>query len=113
MGVHFYGPYSFFKHFQPAQDPARTSLGILWHIKDNFLLTSEIAKSINFPVNYKLGLELSHKDLLFLRTGLQTFPLTHTVGAGIQYERYNMDFAAVHHQVLGFSPAISFHYEFE
>ena len=85
-------------------------LGINYKFSSQVLATIEAEKNLlNKPV-FRAGLEYHTNEVLYLRAGIGTSPSLASFGIGIKKDAYQFDIAASYHQVLGFSPEISFQY---
>lgn len=88
------------------QLPQVFTVGLGYQITSKALYLIECFKDIDFPVSIRSGLEFKPIKILNLRAGVETYPESFSLGIGINRERIGFDFAAVHHMVLGWSPAL-------
>lgn len=86
--------------------PQALSVGLEYRISTKALYLIECYKDIDFPVSIRSGLEFNPVKILDLRAGIETYPESFSLGIGINRKGISFDFAAVHHMVLGWSPAI-------
>lgn len=87
-------------------------LGSSYTVAEKFILSVEGEASLQYNPTFKLGLEYKPIQLLSIRAGLNTWPLSPTFGFGIDYKKVLFDFAGKWHPVLGFSPIASLSYSF-
>ena len=67
----------------------------------------DLVKDVRFPLSLRTGLEVKPVNALSLRAGATTAPATYSVGAGFMAGKIMADFAAQHHETLGWSPNLS------
>ncbi len=85
--------------------------GTQYLVSEKTMLVGELEKDIEHPLRTKIGLEyLPIKNLAF-RCGFATQPIELTFGLGwIISDQYALDFGTQYHQILGWSPNVSFKY---
>src|SRR5688500_15600255 len=79
-------------------------LGTSYTIAEKFMIGIEGEASIQYDPTFKAGVEYKPIPLLAIRAGINTYPMSPTLGFGIDYKRILFDFAGKWHPVLGFSP---------
>jgi hypothetical protein len=72
---------------------------------------AEVWKDIDGPVSFKGALEYEPFKQFHLRLGVGNQPSALAFGIGYKWNEYSLDLATAYHQVLGWSPQISFTYE--
>lgn len=87
-------------------------LGTSYTITDKLLISIEGEASLQYDPTFKAGLEYKPIELLAIRAGINTYPMSPTFGFGINYKKIVFDFAGKWHPVLGFSPIGSLSYSF-
>jgi hypothetical protein len=87
-------------------------LGTSYLVANKLLITAEGEASLQYHPCFKAGLEYKPIELLAIRVGVQTYPLSPAFGFGIHYKKVLFDFAGKWHPVLGFSPMTSLAYSF-
>lgn len=87
--------------------------GVDYRFSDRILLVVETEKDIDHLAMLKTGIEYKANEKFYFRGGVATGPTLATFGFGLFMEQYHLDIAACYHQVLGFSPELSFVYQFK
>lgn len=89
--------------------PRELSVGLSYLMADKVLFASDIVKDVRFPFSYRSGVEVDVFDeFMYLRGGISTEPLTFSLGLGFSRAFWSANFAAQHHEWLGWSPGIDF-----
>ena len=88
------------------------SVGIAFLVSDKVLLISDLDKMLDFGINISMGIEYQIIKRFYLRGGLIANPFKQTGGFGLKYRRFSIDAAISSHPRLGYSPNLSFNYEF-
>lgn len=88
-------------------------LGIDYRFSEKVLLVVETEKDVDHIAMLKTGIEYKANDNFFFRGGIATGPTLGSFGFGLNMEQYKLDIAASYHQTLGFSPELSFVYQFK
>jgi len=86
--------------------------GTAYILTDSILLTGEVDFEHDVGFGIRCGTELALTDIFRIRGGVSTKPFQHSFGFGYRLSFCQMDFALVHHEILGYSPAISFSFNF-
>lgn len=92
--------------------PTTLRLGLEYKFSKAVFALIESESTISQKTNIKFGLEYNLKQKFYLRAGLNTNPFLTSFGFGYNYKMAYIDVAAAYHQVLGFTPALSFHLKF-
>ena len=80
-------------------------IGATWQPSKLFLVTSEIRKDLERPVQLCMGAEYRPVPLFRLRAGMRTYPARTSFGAGLALKNgLRLDFGSEWHPVLGFTP---------
>ena len=88
-------------------------LGTKYQVSERTMLLAEFEKDIEHPLRSKIGIEYLPAKKLAFRGGFATQPIELSFGLGwIISEKYALDFGTQYHQILGWSPNISFKYAF-
>lgn len=87
-------------------------LGSSYAVAEKFLISIEGEASLQYDPTFKAGIEYIPIELLSIRAGINTYPMSPTFGFGINYKKILFDFAGKWHPVLGFSPIASLCYSF-
>jgi hypothetical protein len=81
--------------------------GACYELSEKILLTAEAIRDEWRAVAFRCGSELTLLDKFKLRGGIATLPFQHSLGFGYALRSCNIDFALVHHELLGYSPLLS------
>lgn len=92
--------------------PAHIQFGAAYKFSDQLMISSEVEKILDGQVDFKTGLEYKVVKFVALRGGVSVNPFKQFTGFGVNYEKFQLDFAVASHPVLGYSPQISIGYEF-
>lgn len=87
-------------------------LGASYQVLDELLLIGEIEQEIAHTTRFRLGVEYHPIDILYIRAGVQGAPMDLAFGFGLDWKRMRLDLATQYNQVLGWSPAASFIFDF-
>lgn len=86
--------------------------GAGYTFSEKVLVTAEMEKDIDHKPVFRSGLEYNLTSPIFIRAGISTNPFITSVGVGVQFKGFEMDFATGYHSVLGYTPQLSLAYEF-
>lgn len=103
----------YFKNENYATLPSIFKIGFSYRYSETFLIHSEIEKSLDYAAIYKLGFEYMPGEIFALRAGISGFPATCSFGAGMHHKCFLLEFASCYHLYLGFSPIMTFQYNFK
>lgn len=111
LGVHIYNPI----RTKLADDfneklPAILKAGLAYHPSDKVVVSVESEKNSDAKNVIKAGVEYHIVKMLYLRSGVASNPSKICFGFGLDFESFKFDFAASHHQDLGYSPNVSLTY---
>lgn len=81
-------------------------LGLGYDVSPDFLISTEIVKEEEKPVNVNGGIQYRYKQQFFLRTGFRSDNSTVFGGAGIAIKAIRVDVGTSYHPQLGFSPCV-------
>ena len=88
-------------------------LGTKYQLSQKTMLLAEFEKDIEHDLRSKIGIEYLPVKSLAFRGGFATSPIELSFGLGwLISEKYTLDFGTQFHQLLGWSPHISFKYVF-
>lgn len=86
-------------------------LGSKYSVSDRTRIVAELEKDIEHPLRSKIGIEYLPSNSLAFRVGFATQPIDLGFGLGWNIsDKYVLDFGTQYHQILGWSPNISFKY---
>jgi len=86
--------------------------GASCRLSEQLLLTGETIYEKKGGVALRFGSEYKLIENFLLRGGLTTNPFQHSFGFGYRWRFCQLDFALVHHEILGYSPLFSFNFNF-
>ena len=80
--------------------------GIGYEASENFLVSAEVVKTEDFPVNVIAGVQYNFEKQFFARAGIMTENGSPYAGAGIIWDNLRLDVSASYHPQLGISPGL-------
>jgi len=80
--------------------------GIGYEASEKFLVSIEIIKEEDQPVNVDVGFQYNFMKQFFVRAGTSTETTNSYVGAGISWKNFRLDLTAGYHPQLGFTPGL-------
>ena len=84
-------------------------LGMQYVISNQVFLVSEVEKNVLYPLSVKLGAEYKPSTKICFRGGVATAPISFSFGVGTTFKnRFQLDLGTAYHQLLGWSPHVSF-----
>ncbi len=87
-------------------------LGMNYRLSDQLILFTEIEKNVIHPLQVKFATEYKPNAKWFFRGGISTAPLAFSFGVGGRFkDRFQLDFGTAYHQLLGWSPHVSFQFD--
>ena len=114
LGLHLFNPtQAKLNDFNDERIPTIMRLGMAYTFSNKVFITLEAEKDIDFPANFKAGIEYKANDKIYLRGGIGASPTAATFGVGVYHKGLKFDLASSYHQVLGFIPEVSLTYVFE
>ena len=94
------------------QIPSTLDVGLAYQVTDRVLVVADVQKQENFPLSVRGGLEYGLLDILNVRAGASTEPVTVNFGLGLDYKNVMVDFTNSIHEYLGYTPSFSLSYRF-
>tara|TARA_B100001287_G_C22685020_1_gene532814 strand:- start:2169 stop:3005 length:837 start_codon:yes stop_codon:yes gene_type:complete len=86
--------------------------GTAYKVSNMVLVVAELEKDIINPMRFKSGIEYKPLHNVIFRIGFSTNPIELSFGLGWLFsERYHLDFGTQYHQILGWSPNMSFRFD--
>jgi hypothetical protein len=114
IGAHIYNPTrARLAEFADERIPTIFRMGMAYEFSDKVIVSVETEKSIDHTAVFKAGIEYHVTEPIYLRGGIGSNPTTNAFGFGMVLGNLKMDLATSFHHVLGYSPQISFIYEFK
>ncbi len=106
-GIHFYNPVG--GTLSKTNNEKLGSIykfGLGYEPSENFLVSIEIVKQENLPVNVNAGVQYNFAKQFFARAGIASENESPYAGAGISWSNIRVDLSASYHPQLGFSPGL-------
>ena len=112
-GIHTYNPVG--GKLSKTKDEKLSSFykfGLGYEASEKFLITTEIIKEEDQPVNVQAGFLYNFMKQFFIRAGTSTVTAGSYAGIGIRWNSIRLDIAAGYHPQLGFTPGLLLIYNF-
>ncbi len=106
IGVHVFSPFTI-AWSEEDFVPTILATGITYQPSEKLSITAEVEKDIDFPVDFKFGIDYKIVEMLSLRVGANTYPVQNSFGLGLNLKNLNIDVAMVYHQILGLTTGFS------
>lgn len=106
-GVHFYNPVG--GNLSKTNNEKLSSIykfGIGYEASENFLVSAEIVKQEDLPVNVNAGVQYNFMKQFFARVGIASENESPYAGAGVSWNNLRLDISASYHPQLSFSPGL-------
>ena len=87
--------------------------GASYHLTERILLAGETVFEQGFGTGVRCGTEYLLRNSFRVRGGISTNPFQHSVGFGYCWNFCQLDFAMVHHEILGYTPLLSLSFNFK
>jgi hypothetical protein len=107
VGVHFYNPVG--GNLSKTNNEKLSSVytfGIGYEASENFLVSAEIVKQEDLPVNVNAGVQYNFQKQFFVRAGINSENESPYAGAGLSWKDLRLDVSASYHPQLGLSPGL-------
>ncbi len=112
LGIHSYNPTnSKLGNKGEEKLPAIYTVGLGYETSDKFLVSGEIQKQEDEPININAGLQYSFGENLFARAGISSATSTYYIGVGVLLKSLRVDATASVHPQLGISPGLMLIYK--
>lgn len=111
IGVHTFTPFTI-AITEEDFVPTILAAGIAYQPSKKLRLIAEVEKDIDYPVDFKFGIDYQLLKILALRVGVNTYPVQNSFGIGLNLNNLQIDVATVYHQVLGVTTGFSVGYTF-
>ena len=106
-GIHFYNPVG--GKLSKTQDDKLSSIytfGIGYEASENFLISAEIVKQEDKPLNVNAGVQYHFEKQFFARFGISSQNDSPYAGAGVSWSNFRVDMSVSYHPQLGISPGL-------
>jgi len=80
--------------------------GIGYDASEKFLISAEIIKEEDQPINADVGVQYNFEKQFFVRAGTSTETANSYIGAGVSWNIFRLDITGGYHPQLGFTPGI-------
>ena len=90
--------------------PLVVRVGASYRLTERVLLTGETVFEKFCGIGVRCGMEYQLRDNFRVRGGISTNPFQHACGFGYDLNFCQLDFALVHHEILGYSPLFSINF---
>lgn len=107
MGIHLYNPVG--GTISKTNDEKLVSIykfGAGYEVSDDFLVSAEIIKEEDLPVNVNAGVQYNFAKRFFARVGISSENESPYAGAGLSFNNFRLDLSATYHPQLGVSPGL-------
>jgi hypothetical protein len=107
IGIHAYNPVG--GKLSNTDNEKLSSIykfGIGYEASEKFIISTEIIKEEDQPVNVTAGFEYNFMKQFFVRAGTSTETTNSYVGAGISWKSFRLDITGGYHPQLGFTPGL-------
>lgn len=111
LGAHIFNPIGTDRGIE--EEPLETilSIGLSYRASNKFNLLFDVQAELDFDPRYKIGLDYALNEILQLRFGAYTEPVTLSFGLGLKIkEQLLLDIASSYQTVLGVSPGLGIRY---
>ncbi len=106
-GIHFYNPVG--GNLAKTDHEKLSSVytfGIGYEASESFLISAEIVKQEDLPVNVDVGMQYNFDKQFFARFGIASQSESPYFGAGVAWDNLRIDVSASYHPQLGVSPGL-------
>lgn len=106
-GFHFYNPVG--GNLSKTDNEKMGSIykfGIGYEASENFLVSAEIVKQEDLPVNVNAGVAYNFSKQFFARMGVASENESPYAGAGVSWKNIRLDVSVSYHPQLGLSPGL-------
>ena len=87
--------------------------GASYCLTERILLAGETFFERDPGIGVRCGTEYLIRSTFRVRGGISTNPFQHSVGFGYSWNFCQLDFALVHHEILGYTPLLSLNFNFK
>jgi hypothetical protein len=88
-------------------------LGLVYHYSPSLKILAELEKDLDYAPVLKIGMNYIMKDIFAIRFGFKMFPVSWSFGAALHYHKVLVEIASTYHLYLGFTPHLSFQFQFK
>ena len=92
--------------------PSALRLGMNYRLSEQLVVLAELEKNVISPLQVKFATEYKPSEKWYFRGGISTAPLSFAFGVGGRFkDQFQLDFGTAYHQLLGWSPHVSFQFD--
>ncbi len=99
--------------YESEQLPTKLTAGLTFKANENFLITTELDKDLDYAATWRTGLEYSFKEKFFFRTGFNLAPQAGFFGIGMHKKKIHADYAIQLNSLTGASHQVAVSYWIE
>ena len=106
-GIHFYNPVG--GHLSKTNNEKLGSIykfGVGYEASESFLVSAEIVKQEDLPVNVNAGVQYNFLKQFFAKVGIASENESPYAGAGVSWNNMRLDMSVSYHPQLGLSPGL-------
>lgn len=113
IGAHIYNP-ARVRYGKNTEErvPTVFRLGATYTTKEKFWVTGELEQDLDNNLAFRAGIDYKVNPYLIIRSGVLTYPLSGTLGVGINYKSLQFDILGSYQKITGISPQLGISYEF-
>jgi hypothetical protein len=114
IGAHVYNPtQSSYNTFEPEKVPTIFQVGMGYYFTEKLLIVVETEKDLRQKAVFEGGIEYHVIKSIYARFGISTYEMSsYSFGVGFVHKGVKADMAFSQHQILGYTPHVSFSYSF-
>lgn len=113
LGAHVYNPARVkFNADTDERIPTVFRLGATYHRDDKFWITAELEQDLDLPLAFRAGIDYKAHEILYLRAGILSYPLSGSGGAGLVMGGLRLEVLGSWQPVTGFAPHVGLSYVF-
>ncbi|MEO7766438.1 MAG: hypothetical protein ABIS01_03390 [Ferruginibacter sp.] len=113
VGIHVYNPVG--GKFTKTGELLKASfnMGMGYDVSENFFVSAELVKKVDYPVNLQAGMQYQFMKQFFARAGISSASSAAYGGVGVSWSHLRLDISASYHPQLGWSPGLLLIMDFE
>ncbi|MEO9211417.1 MAG: hypothetical protein ABI208_09980 [Ginsengibacter sp.] len=107
VGIHVYNPVGGKLSNTDNEKLSSTyTFGMGYELSENFIVSAEIYKQEDLPINVNAGVQYNFDKQFFARAGINSQTESPYAGAGVSWNNLRLDVSASYHPQLGFTPGL-------
>lgn len=113
LGAHVYNPprVRYGKNTE-ERVPTVFRLGVTYTKYEKVWVTGEIEQDLDLNLAFRAGIDYKINDYFIVRSGMLTYPLSGTLGVGIDYKSLRFELLGSYQKITGISPHLGMSYVF-